>query len=44
MRFVDPDVTAHQLTGLARLAVDPTWTNLARLMGRTVIDAITHRS
>ncbi len=44
MRFVDPEVTAHQLTGLARLAVNPSWTSLARLMGRTVIDSITHRS
>ncbi len=43
MRFTDPDVTAHQLTGLARLAVDPSWTSLARLMGRTVLDSITHR-
>lgn len=44
MRFVDPEVTAHQLTGLARLAVKPSCSNLARLMGRTVIDSITHRS
>ena len=44
MGFVDPEVTAHQLTGLARLAVAPSWTSLARLMGRTVIDSITHRS
>ncbi len=44
VRFVDPEVSAHQLNGLARLAVDPSWTSLARLMGRTVIDSITHRS
>jgi len=44
MRFVHPDVTANQLNGLARLATHPSWTSVARLMGRTVIDTITHRS
>jgi len=44
MRFVDPEVTAHQLSGLAGLAIDPGWTSLARFLGRTMVDSITHRS